>query len=105
MASELIRSWPNTEAAIRGKYPHGVPFTQQGFPDFARYRISRVEITLTGSRSADFKAANQAAGFSRTPKGYTWHHHHEAGVMELVPTDLHDAVRHTGGVATSGIPY
>jgi hypothetical protein len=26
--------------------------------------------------------------------------------MQLIPSDLHDAVRHTGGVATSGIkPY
>ncbi|MTH94988.1 HNH endonuclease [Roseibium sp. RKSG952] len=28
--------------------------------------------------------------------------HQDAGYMQLVPTDLHSTVRHTGGVATGG---
>ncbi|MCB9687890.1 MAG: HNH endonuclease [Alphaproteobacteria bacterium] len=92
-------------AELRGRYPHGVPFTQQGFPDFARYRIARVQIKLTGSRPMDDTAANLAAGLRRTPKGYTWHHHQVEGVMELIPTDLHNWVRHTGGAAVSGLGY
>jgi hypothetical protein len=49
--------------------------------------------------AADFRTANIASGYKRTPKGYTWHHHQDKGVMELVPTDLHQAVRHTEGNA------
>jgi len=29
----------------------------------------------------------------------TWHHNEDGITMELVPTDIHDAARHTGGVA------
>ena len=82
------------------KYPHGVPFSGAGYPDFSRYSQANVRIELTGSRSADFAAANRAAGLDRTPAGMTWHHHQDAGYMQLVPTDLHRTVRHTGGVAT-----
>ena len=32
-----------------------------------------------------------------TPEGYTWHHDTEAGHMQLVPTDVHQACRHSGG--------
>jgi hypothetical protein len=88
------------------KYPHGVPFSGAGYPDFSRYSQANVRIELTGSRSADFAAANRAAGLDSTPPNMTWHHHQDAGYMQLVPTNLHEAVRHTGGVATSGItPY
>lgn len=31
--------------------------------------------------------------------GYTWHHVEDGKTMMLVPTDLHQAVRHTGGAA------
>ncbi|EEE35379.1 conserved hypothetical protein [Rhodobacteraceae bacterium KLH11] len=88
------------------RYPHGVPFSGAGYPDFSRYSQANVRIELTGSRSADFAAANRAAGLDSTPPNMTWHHHQDAGYMQLVPTDLHETVRHTGGVATSGItPY
>ena len=30
---------------------------------------------------------------------YTWHHVEDGMHMMLVPKDLHDAVRHTGGAA------
>ena len=32
-----------------------------------------------------------------TPEGYTWHHDVEAGHMQLVPTDVHQSCRHSGG--------
>ncbi|MBN1126825.1 MAG: HNH endonuclease [Sedimentisphaerales bacterium] len=49
--------------------------------------------------------ANKMMGYPDTPKGYTWHHVEDGVTMQLVPTDLHQAVRHTGGVAVikSGI--
>jgi RHS repeat-associated protein len=88
---------------IRGKYPHGVPFTHAGFPDFARYSVKSTRIQLGKSRDVDFGRADRAVGYSRSnprPDGYTWHHHQDSGYMQLIPTDLHDAVKHTGGIAT-----
>jgi len=45
----------------------------------------------------DFKAANSIAGYSSTPKGYTWHHHQDYGRMQLVKTSIHSKTGHTGG--------
>ena len=33
------------------------------------------------------------------PTGYTWHHVEDGKTMLLVPSDLHGAVRHTGGAS------
>jgi hypothetical protein len=84
---------------LRQKYPHSVPFTGTGHPDFSRYTIKKVDINMTGKRRTDNALANQAAGFPETPLGYTWHHHENGKTMLLVPRDLHNAVAHTGGVA------
>ena len=43
--------------------------------------------------------ANEAAGFSSTPKGYTWHHVEDGRTLILVPSDLHGEIRHTGGAS------
>ena len=89
---------------IRGKYPHGVPFNHSGFPDFSRYSIKNVRIELGSSRSVDFSRADLAAGYgpgNPRPTGYTWHHHQDSGYMQLVPSDIHDAVKHSGGISTS----
>jgi hypothetical protein len=78
----------------------GVPFNDRGFPDFSAFRHSEVgdvRIELTGSRGRDFAAANRAAGLSRTPSGYTWHHHQDSGLMQLIRADVHRATGHTGG--------
>ena len=83
----------------------GLRFKQTGYPDFEPHALTlpngkkAVKIELTGTREADRAAANQAAGFQRTPEGYTWHHVEDEGTMMLVPTDLHRAVSHTGGAA------
>ncbi len=84
---------------VQNKYPDGVPFNLQGFPDFSRYAIKKVDIKYTGSRGKDFDAANKAAKLKTTPDNYTWHHHENKTTMQLVPTDLHDLVKHTGGFA------
>ena len=83
---------------LKRKYQHEIPFTGTGHPDFSRYAIKKVEIKVTGKKS-DFSAADRAAGYSKRPEGYTWHHHHDGKSMYLVPTDIHDAVKHTGGRA------
>ena len=84
----------------------GLRIDANGFPDFEPYAYTlkngkkSVRIEYTGSRDADFRAANKAAGLTETPEDYVWHHHQELGEMMLIPEDLHDAVKHTGGVAT-----
>ncbi|MGC4748703.1 HNH endonuclease [Micromonospora sp. DT201] len=78
----------------------GVPFDRQGFPDFSAWRhptVLDVRITLTGSRSRDFTAANNAAGLRSTPSGYTWHHHQDRGLMQLVDRQVHAKTGHNGG--------
>ena len=84
---------------LQRKYPHGVPFTAAGFPDFSRYSIRKVKIAVTGNHSVDFKRANDAAGYKNVPAGYTWHHHEDCQTMLLVPADLHKKVSHSGGVS------
>jgi A nuclease of the HNH/ENDO VII superfamily with conserved WHH len=82
------------------RYPNGVRFTRSGYPVLTPYEIDRVAIdNLTGDRKVDAKLANLAAGRSETPEDYTWHHVEDGRTMELVPEDLHDLVKHTGGAA------
>ncbi|HWO25200.1 MAG TPA: HNH endonuclease [Kofleriaceae bacterium] len=59
----------------------------------------RIQIKYTGSRSADYRTANKAAGLRETPEEYTWHHLEDGKFMMLVPTELHKAVKHSGGVS------
>jgi hypothetical protein len=79
----------------------GVPFTKKGFPNFKNYLYkggkADVIIKPTGTRAGDFAAANRVAGYSVTPKGYTWHHHQTFGRMQLVERNIHRATGHTGG--------
>lgn len=83
----------------------GLEFSDEGFPNFAPHAKqlpngkTTVQIKYTGSRAADEAAANAQFGWKRTPDLYTWHHVEDGKSMMLVPTDLHDSVRHTGGVA------
>ena len=82
------------------KYPKGVNFSKEGFPEFEPYSMKKVTINnLEGDAYYDFIKANEAAGYSSTPAGYTWHHVEDGKTMLLVPSDLHGAVRHTGGAS------
>jgi hypothetical protein len=82
----------------------GVPFDAQGYPDFSNFLYKEgpndVMIEPTGNRSKDFKAANEAAGYASTPKGYTWHHHQTPGRMQLAETEPHAKTGHTGGFSS-----
>jgi hypothetical protein len=75
----------------------GIPFNKNGHPDFSKVVKAEVKIEPTGSRPRDFAAANKAAGLSKTPDGYTWHHHQDYGRMQLVPEEIHRVTGHTGG--------
>ena len=81
-------------------HPSGVQFTNQGFPNFSPYAQAQVEIKgLTGNIKIDSKLANDAMCYPSTPQGYTWHHVEDGKTMQLVPQDIHQEVRHTGGAA------
>ena len=84
------------------KHPKtGVRFDESGFPNFDDYlyKGGKNDITIepTGDRLADIVAANQKAGYSSTPKGFTWHHHQITGRMQLVDSNIHAETGHTGG--------
>jgi len=78
----------------------GVPFNAKGYPDFSAWRHPTVpdqRITLSGNRSTDFARANAKAGLKETPEGYTWHHHEDKGLMQLIQETVHAKTGHTGG--------
>lgn len=87
---------------MKSKYPHGIPFNNHGFPDFSRYVIKKVDIKPTGNRAADFILADKITNITkkyRVDNKLTWHHHENGTTMQLIKTELHEAVRHTGGFA------
>jgi hypothetical protein len=92
---------PGWTAKLAAKYPNGVRFTADGFPDFAPYARATVTFdpNFLGNHGSDFAEANRKAGLSETPDDHTWHHHQDTRTMQLVPVDLHKAVRHAGGVS------
>ena len=110
----MVRRLDGVADAVRGSRPRNahlaggvhpvtkIPFGADGFPDFSAVSIKNVEITFNGNRADDFKAANTAAGYAKTPKGYTWHHHQNGRTMQLVPTDIHRKTGHTGGHSIHG---
>jgi len=81
---------------------------ERGFARFEPYiyvdesgRTYEVELDkITGDDRDDYKA-NKAMGIKDKPDGYTWHHLEDAKTLILVPEDLHDAVKHTGGRAVN----
>nr|WP_320120064.1 DUF6443 domain-containing protein [uncultured Marinifilum sp.] len=105
--SATLRSTPSSASLRNGHlagkvHPKtGVPFTRKGFPNFKNHLYKRgandVRISPTGNRLHDFSAANKAAGYKSTPKGYTWHHHQTRGRMQLVESNIHRQTGHTGG--------
>ena len=75
-----------------------IPFDVDGFAIFDDCAKADVSIGgYKGSRRADYKAANAAAGLRETPEGYLWHHHQDVGRMQLVPRKIHERTGHTGG--------
>jgi len=81
-------------------HPSGIEFNKQGFPDFGPVSKAQVRIDgLTGNYAKDAALANKAVGLSKTPSDYVWHHVEDGRTMQLVPKDVHNEVRHTGGAA------
>ncbi len=86
--------------------------------DVVFQNMNPVQITMTGSRNMDFRAANQEASLPGTPDGYTWHHIEGiyptqtgrfACRMILLKSGYHNNVRHVGSVsqyeAATGTDY
>lgn len=96
-AAELNKLLDNQ--MIAEKYPDGVHFDLEGYPDFSPYSIAEVKPDGLTGEASDFTKANEAAGLPEKPEGYTWHHHQDGKTLLLIPTDLHGAVRHTGGAS------
>jgi len=89
-------------AKLQQKYPSGVQFTEDGFPDFSPYATHTVKFEppgFAGNHGSDFTDANRLANIESAPRTHTWHHHQDGQTMQLIPKDLHSAVRHAGGVA------
>ncbi|MBD9608198.1 HNH endonuclease [Pseudomonas sp. PDM08] len=47
----------------------------------------------------DSKLANSAVGLDATPSGFVWLHVEDGQTMLLIPQDVHNSTRHTGGSA------
>lgn len=114
LADDAARAAPNKVVKVGGRnpinnnyagqtHPSGVQFKETGFPDFSPHAKAQVVLDdLTGIPWIDNKLANQAAGFgssTKAPKGYVWHHVEDGRTMQLVPIEIHNAARHTGGAA------
>lgn len=99
---------PNTRNGALAGSTHpttGVPFDQNGYPDFSQWRhpdVPDVTIEPSGTRAGDFARANEAAGLECTPEGYNWHHSQDPGVMQLIERFIHAATGHTGGFSIWG---
>jgi len=89
-------------ASLAGKIhaATGIAFSAKGFPIFDKIATKTVFIEggFSGTK-ADFALANAKSELGKTPAGYTWHHHVDLHTMQLVPSDVHAAVGHTGGSA------
>lgn len=93
---------PSGENAEYIKMKYGdIYMTQSGFVVLDKYAVARVEISdLTGISNDDIAKANLAHhGIQQNIKGYTWHHLEDGKTLILVPTELHEAYKHTGGAA------
>src|SRR5262245_9112281 len=88
-------------AELAEKYPNGVRFSQAGYADFSPYarETAVFEPHFSGIRSLDAPRANRMVHLEETPEGWVWHHADDKKTMQLVPEDLHEAVRHAGGVS------
>lgn len=84
-------------------------FKETGYPDFSPWIAKHPEtgklLRLEGfeyqiDRERDNRLADKLAGITRKfrkENKLTWHHSEIEGVMELVPSELHTVIPHTGG--------
>ncbi len=102
LASDQIYFWDHEV-----EYPYNMTLLFNSLDDFiASIQVEsndkeseyvEVNVGLSGNYCEDSKLINQRSGNSETPEGYVWHHHENCKTMQLVPKDIHNSVRHTGG--------
>lgn len=96
-------------------YSHLSEYTYKARSPDGKTVDARVEIELSpnGDRNADFQRARKAMkeklgvdDFHEDdlPGKWTWHHDKDGTTMELVPTDLHGNIPHSGGVSLARDP-
>lgn len=90
---------------------HGIQYDRDGSPQLERFayrgehgehgvvRISEIGTDRAANMAeANADMASRHPGWTQ-PEGYTWHECADGHTMVLVPTKLHEAIPHTGGVA------
>lgn len=114
--------------ALTKKYPNGFKFDEKGFPKFDDI-IYKKNITVD-SKTIEIKAEVDIGKLRpdtdtqygsaldmieadkkmkleipnwRKPADYTWHHVENSTKLQLIPSDVHETIRHTGGRATGGL--
>ncbi|MBO3652022.1 MULTISPECIES: T7SS effector LXG polymorphic toxin [Bacillus amyloliquefaciens group] len=98
----------------------GIPYDKDGFPIFEPVAEVKIDKSLYLEKdTAQFKKATELLlqeinknpelknHFTemqlkqilkgKKPKGFTWHHHQNEGIMQLVDSDIHGKTGHTGG--------
>lgn len=89
--------------ALKAKYPDGIRYSYEGFPEFARYATAIVELEdgFGPTRRGDNRRARaqwlEETGEKPDEKNRTWHHHEDGRTLMLLPTDLHGNTYHSGG--------
>ncbi|HCU06265.1 MAG TPA: hypothetical protein DIC42_01585 [Holosporales bacterium] len=83
--------------SLAERFPLGVPFNRNGFPDFSRYAVKKVRIPFSGNSKTDIRLGEKVLG--KTPEGKVLHHHCDGKTMILIDETIHNAIRHTGGDA------
>ena len=124
--------WPKLKYGLPSKagtrHPTtNVKFDSRGFPEFKAYFTVKLERRdYRKSREMHFEIANKLLyskiisdsrtrkkfSFSQkelkelsqgeTPNNYTWHHHQDNGVLELVDYNIHSKTSHIGGYSIWG---
>lgn len=125
-----VKYWPRLKLGLPGMANKTHPktkvrFDSKGFPKFkAYYTVKLQKRDYRKTREQHFYIANKViyknilsssrlrAKFSKneikefsqgeTPNKYTWHHHQDAGVLELVEYDVHSKTSHIGGYSIWG---
>ncbi|MCS1351166.1 HNH endonuclease [Mechercharimyces sp. CAU 1602] len=121
------REIPLVNSKYAGKLHNGVYYNDDGFPVFDEWTVAEINIPdekvvgkspkqlalateLFKQKYPDWetrfdlpeKTKQDIRKGKGSPKDYTWHHHQDTGRMQLIPRDVHESARHTGGHAIWG---
>lgn len=88
---------------LEKKYRYPIRFNKYGYPDFSNYVRQTVSSDRLSGKQSDFAIANEIMRKRipswEQPRDMTWHHHQDGRTLQLIPRDLHEAVRHSGGAS------